>query len=102
MKIGDNVYCIRPYIDTEVPRSFIPYCTNGILIHTTQDKQYKINNILTLPDKRLGWQIIQGTLKDEIYIEIKNNFNVFQWYELKRFASIKEYRKLKLQKLNSF
>jgi len=88
-KIGDIVYCSHPYIDTEYGYKFEKYAINNRLIHTSKGKEYKINNMMN------------DSKTETIYIEIKNDFGVYQWYDLRRFNDIKMIRKMKLLKLKN-
>jgi hypothetical protein len=93
LKIGDIVYCSHPYIDTEYGYRFEKYSINKRLIHTTFGKEYIINNISTTSD------MLRKI--DTERIEIKNDFGIYQWYDLSRFNDIKMIRRMKLQRLKN-
>ena len=90
-KVGDMLYCIIPYAETEVGYNFRRYMHNGVLTHLTKNKQYKIEDI----------SIEDTNLNDVISILIMNDFGKQQWYNLNMFVNIKEQRRLKLKKLKS-
>ena len=87
-KIGDIVYCSQPFVDTEYGYKYEKFAVNNRVVHTTRGKEYKINNMIK--DRT-----------ETIQIEIKNDFGIYQWYDLRRFSDIKMIRKMKLQRLQN-
>jgi hypothetical protein len=95
LKLGDIVFCIKGYRETEFGRSYRKYANeNNFLVHLTKGKQYKVIDII-LDTKEI-------LLDNEIErILIENDFGHTQWYNISRFDKIKEMRRQKLERIKN-
>jgi hypothetical protein len=83
MKIGDKLYC-------HTPRNY--RCDNDI----SADQIYTVMNI---DDKKYNGIYIYGPIYCESWFSLSEDSTVYEYYGL-YFHTLKEYRKLKLEKLN--
>lgn len=99
VKVGDILYCNKSYIDTEVGYRFKEYITDGVLVHLIKGKPYKIEEVINLSKVDISIFDPIGT-SNNVQIKVKTEFELYQWYSLSRFDTLKQHRKSKLLKLN--